>query len=84
MQLLFWYHPLKVYTEVLFASQATSDGKSYKQKANVLNVFQCWEKYYYKSLTAADTGHPGKANIPQLIIILQASIVENNFKIVIH
>jgi len=25
VQLRFWYHPLKVYTEVLFASQATSD-----------------------------------------------------------
>lgn len=47
-------------------------------------LFSALEKCYYKSLTLADTGHPGKASLHQVIIILQASIVENNYKTVIR
>lgn len=34
------------------------------------------EKCYYKSLTPADAGHPGKASLAQVITIFQASIWE--------
>lgn len=46
-------------------------------------LFSAREKCY-ESLTPADTGHPGEAGLPQVIIILQASTVENNYKTVIH
>lgn len=55
-------------------------GKSYKQKANVLNAFQRWGEVL---LRKTDTAHPGKASPAQVIIIFQTRILENNYKIVI-
>lgn len=45
-------------------------------------LFGAGEKCYCESLTPADTDHPGKAGLPQVIISLQASMVENNYKII--
>lgn len=46
-------------------------------------LFNAGKKCYYKSLTSGDTGYPSKASLPK-VISLQASIVENNYKTVIH
>lgn len=85
VQLCCWYHPQKVYTEVLFASQALLHiniiyGKSCKQKGNALNAFQCWGEVLQSSDTSC---HPGKASLPQ-VIILPPSRIENNNKTATH
>lgn len=84
VQLCCWYHPWKVYTEVLCLTSyfrlISFMGRAINKRKMSWMLFSAGEKCYYKTDTSC---HPGKASLPQ-VIILPPNTVENNETVILR